>query len=62
MGVNTHLGRRRDGCVTITVEDADGDGPELQARTEDLIQQIKPAGSGYIVRSVPAPRATEGSA
>jgi phage tail-like protein len=61
LGVNTHLGRRRDGCVTITVEDADRAGSDLLARTEELIQQIKPAGSGYIVRSVPATRATEGS-
>jgi len=61
MGVNTHLGRRRDGCMTITVKDEGEAGPELQARAEELIQQIKPAGSGYVVRSVPATRATERS-
>jgi phage tail-like protein len=60
MGVNTHLGRRRDGCMSVTLGASGGDRAELLRRAEDLLERVKPAGSGYIVRCAPAARATQG--
>ena len=55
MGVNTHLGRDdRRAVVMLTVASptaADTDG-DFQARAEDLLQAIKPASCGYVVRCV----------
>jgi phage tail-like protein len=50
MGINTHIGRRRDGCMSVTVA---GDAEDLQTRVEDLLENVKPAGSGFIVRRAP---------
>jgi len=52
MGVNTQLGRRRDGCVTVTIANPADADPDFAARAEDLLQAIKPASCGYVVRCV----------
>ena len=55
MGVNTQLGRRRDGCVTVTLASPANADPDFAARADDLLQAIKPASCGYVVRCVAPP-------
>jgi phage tail-like protein len=49
LGLNTQLGVRRDGCVVVTLASSNGD---VAASAEALVQELKPAHVGQIVRSV----------
>jgi phage tail-like protein len=49
MGVNTQLGVKRDGCVVVTLASSNGD---VAQDAEALVQELKPAHVGQIVRSV----------
>jgi phage tail-like protein len=51
MGLNTQLGVRRDGCIVVTLASSNGD---QTTSAEALVQELKPAHVGQIVRSVAA--------
>jgi phage tail-like protein len=57
LGVNTHLGAHREGCIAVTLAArADGPGRRLdQRRADELVAAAKPAHVGHVVRVVPAP-------
>lgn len=53
LGVNTHLGRRRDSAVVVTLASSRPVGVALLDRAQSLLQEIKPAGCSYVVRIAP---------
>jgi len=54
MGLNTQLGRPFDGSITVTLAQAI-DRPVEARRAESLVEELKPAHVGHLVRIVPAP-------
>lgn len=60
LGLNTYLGARRDGCVAVTLA-RDGAATVDQRQAEALVDELKPAEVGHVVRIVGAPRGLEGA-
>ncbi len=59
LGLNTNLGVRRDHCIAVTL----AAGPEStveQRQADAVVQELKPAHVGHVVRIVPAPRSPRG--
>jgi phage tail-like protein len=56
LGVNTHLGRRRDNCFVITVGAPAAVDGDLLHRVDDLVDAARPAGCAYVLRPDPTAR------
>ena len=56
LGVNTHFGRRCDGCVVVTLGNDSRADPETLDNAEALIDAARPAGCGYVIRLAPDSR------
>lgn len=59
LGLNTHLGVRCDQFVAVTLA-TDGGGATRQHDADRIVQDVKPAHVGHLVRIVPAPRNSKG--
>lgn len=54
LGLNTHLGVRREGGIAVTLVASPG-VPLSQSQADSLVQEIKPAHVGHVVRLTGAP-------
>jgi len=54
MGLNTQLGRPFEGCISVTLAQV-ADRPVEPWRADSLVEELKPAHVGHLVRIVPAP-------
>lgn len=59
LGLNTHLGVRSDQFISVTLA-VDGGREITQHEADALIEELKPAHVGHLVRTVEAPRGTRG--
>jgi len=59
LGLNTHLGVRRDHCIAVTLATERGAGVD-QRQADALIGELKPAHVGHVARIVPAPSRLRG--
>lgn len=58
LGINTHLGVRCDQFIAVTLA-TNGGKTTSQHEADDLVQELKPAHVGHVVRTVPAPGNSE---
>lgn len=59
LGLNTHLGQHREGCVTVTLAASERATNRLDlGRADALVAAAKPAHVGHVTRVVPAPKPT----
>jgi len=59
LGLNTHLGVRFDQFISVTMA-VNGGRATSQQEVDSMVQDLKPAHVGHIVRTVPAPRGKQG--
>lgn len=59
LGLNTHLGVRRDHCIAVTLA-TDGGTTVDQRQADTLVEELKPAHVGHVVHIVPAPSKLRG--
>jgi len=59
LGLNTHLGVRRDHCIAVTLAAERGAAVD-QRQADALIGELKPAHVGHVARIVPAPSRLRG--
>jgi phage tail-like protein len=59
LGLNTHLGARCDQFIAVTLA-TDGGQATTQHDADALVQELKPAHVGHVVRIVPAPGNSNG--
>jgi phage tail-like protein len=57
LGVNTHLGRRCDNCVVITLGGPAAVDADMLDRADELVDATRPAGCGYVLRPAPTAHA-----
>ena len=59
LGLNTHLGARREQCITVTLAQLGGRSIDPQ-QANALVEELKPAHVGSVVRIVSAPSSLRG--